>query len=151
MEWNGSTPYGSTKHRDSSGNGVMIALTSTTPTARQPPRLPLCGNPHDFHSVVRGGIQQMLHAPQHRARVPGRHASTVKTELPLRIPMRKVPKKTVREKRCWPHHGFATSPEVGPGATVGTLETRYPSVQVLGQDRRQHMQITCPCVWLTSA
>jgi hypothetical protein len=56
MEWNGSTPYGSTKRRDGSGNGVMIALTSTTPTARQPPRLPLHGNPHGFHSAVRGGI-----------------------------------------------------------------------------------------------
>jgi hypothetical protein len=83
MEWNGSAPYRSTKHRDGSGNGVMIALTSTTPTARQPPRLPLCDNPHNFHSVVCGGNQQTLRAPQHRARVPGRHASIGETELPL--------------------------------------------------------------------
>jgi hypothetical protein len=25
-----------------------------------------------------------------------------------------------------PTHGFATFPEVGPGATVGTLKTGYP-------------------------
>jgi hypothetical protein len=50
--------------------------------------------------------------------------------------MCKVPKKTAWEKRCWPHHGFATSPEVGPGATVGTLKARYPRVQVSGQDRK---------------
>jgi hypothetical protein len=107
MEWNGSTPYGSTKRRGGSGNGVMIALTSTTPTTRQPPRLPQRGNPHDFHSAVHGGNQQTLRAPQYRARVPGCHASTGKTELPLRIPMRKVPKKQ-RGKR-----------DVGP--TTGSL------------------------------
>jgi hypothetical protein len=77
-------------------------------------------------------------------RVPGHHASTSKTELPLRIPRCKVPKKTAWEKRCWPHHGFTTSPEVGPGATVGTLKTRYPRVQVPSQDRRRDMQITRP-------
>jgi hypothetical protein len=34
---------------------------------------------------------------------------------------------------------------------VGTLKTRYPRVQVLGQDRRRDMQITHLYVWLTSA
>jgi hypothetical protein len=34
---------------------------------------------------------------------------------------------------------------------VGTLKTRYPCVQVSGQDRRRDMQITRPYVWLTSA
>jgi hypothetical protein len=34
---------------------------------------------------------------------------------------------------------------------VGTLKTRYPCVQVPGQDRRRDMQITRPYVWLTSA
>jgi hypothetical protein len=36
-------------------------------------------------------------------------------------------------------------------AFIGTLKTRYPRVQVPGQDRRQDMQITHPYVWLTSA
>jgi hypothetical protein len=43
--------------------------------------------------------------------------------------------------------GFAASPEVGPGATVGTLQAGYPRVQALsqdeGQDVRSHVPI-CP-------
>jgi hypothetical protein len=40
-------------------------------------------------------------------------------------------------KAAWgkdvPPCGFAASPRVGPGATVGTLRTRYPRVQALSQ------------------
>jgi hypothetical protein len=115
MEWNGSTPYGSTKRRSGSGNEVMIALTSMTPTARQPPPLPLRGNPHDFHSTVRGGNQRTLRAPQHRARVLGRHVSTGKTELPLRIPIRKVPKKQHGKRDVGPTTGSLPLPRWARG------------------------------------
>jgi hypothetical protein len=102
----------------------MIALTSTTPTARQPPRLPLRGNPHDFHSAVRGGNQQTLRAPQHHARVPGRHASTGKTELPLRIPIRKVQKNSAGKEMLAPPRVRYLS-RGGPGG-----HCRYPGDQV---------------------
>jgi hypothetical protein len=58
MVWNGFAPYGSAQRRGGLGNGVMIAFTATTPTARQPPRLPLRGNPHDFYSAARGEINR---------------------------------------------------------------------------------------------
>jgi hypothetical protein len=51
---------------------------------------------------------------------------------------------------CWPSHGFAASPGVGPGATVGTLNTGYPRVQAPSQDERQDGR-TCPHIlWLPS-
>jgi hypothetical protein len=128
----------------------MIAFTAMTPTARQPPRLPLCGNPHDFHSAVRGEINRCF------ARRSITHESRVATHPQVKLNSRYEYQdakfqKTAQEKRCWPHHGFTTSPEVGPRATVGTLKTRYPRVQVPGQDRRRDMQITRPYEWLTSA
>jgi hypothetical protein len=74
MVWKGSAPYGSAQHCGGSGNGVMIAFTAMTPTARQPPRLPLRGNPHDFHSVVRGEINRRFahRSITHESRVPTR-------------------------------------------------------------------------------
>jgi hypothetical protein len=51
---------------------------------------------------VRGGNQQTLRVPQHRAQVPGRHASTGKTKLPLRIPICKVPKNSVGKEMLAP-------------------------------------------------
>jgi hypothetical protein len=39
------------------------------------------------------------------------------------------------EKDVGPICGFAASLEVGLGATVGTLQTRYSHVQVLSQDK----------------
>jgi hypothetical protein len=38
-----------------------------------------------------------------------------------------------------PNCGFAASPEVGPGASVGTLKTRYPHIQALSQYKEQGM------------
>jgi hypothetical protein len=38
-----------------------------------------------------------------------------------------------------PTCGFAASPEVGPGASVGTLKTRYPRIQALSQYKEQGM------------
>jgi hypothetical protein len=29
-----------------------------------------------------------------------------------------------------PTYGFISSPEVGPGATVGTLQIKYPRIQI---------------------
>jgi hypothetical protein len=46
-----------------------------------------------------------------------------------------------------PNCGFAASPEVSPGATVGTLQTGYPYVQASRQDKEQGMHrrvATCP-------
>jgi hypothetical protein len=48
-------------------------------------------------------------------------------------------------KDVGPTRGFVASPEVGPGATVGTLRTGYPRVQAPSQDKRQGGR-ACPCV-----
>jgi hypothetical protein len=72
--YGGSAPYGSTQRCGSSGNEVMIASTPTTSVAQQPPTR-ICGA---------WGNQQVLHAPQHHARVAGHHATIGKTELPCR-------------------------------------------------------------------
>jgi hypothetical protein len=51
-------------------------------------------------------------------------------------------------KDAGPTRRFTISPGVGPGATVGTLKTRYPHVQASNQDERQD-GCTCPHVsWL---
>jgi hypothetical protein len=45
--------------------------------------------------------------------------------------------------------GFTTSPEVGPGATIVTLQIGYPYVQASSQDKRRGMHpraATCPTV-----
>jgi hypothetical protein len=55
-------------------------------------------------------------------------------------------RKTVRGKNVGPTRGFTASPEVGPRATVGTLQTGYPRVYALGQDKRHDMHphaLTC--------
>jgi hypothetical protein len=74
MVWNGSAPYGSTQRCDGSGTEVMNASTPTTSAAQQPPTR-ICNAWRN---------QQVLRAPQHLARVTGRHTSIGKTELPLR-------------------------------------------------------------------
>jgi hypothetical protein len=50
-----------------------------------------------------------------------------------------------------PTRGFASSPEVGPEATVGTLRTGYPCVQASSQDNGSYLPAegsseaaTCP-------
>jgi hypothetical protein len=75
----------------------------------------------------------------------------VKPNSRFAIPRYKVPKKQRGKRDVGPTRGFTASPEVGPGATVGTLQTRYPRVQVLGQDKRRDMQITRSRASTTSA
>jgi hypothetical protein len=115
-----------------------------------PPRLPLRGSPHDFHSVVRGEINRCFahRSITHESRVTTR--PQVKPNSCYEYQDAKFQKNSTGKEMLAPPR-FTTSPEVGPGATVGTLRTRYPRVQVLGQDRRRDMQITCPYAWLTSA
>jgi hypothetical protein len=43
------------------------------------------------------------------------------------------------EKDVGPTCGFTASPEVGPGATIGTLHTGFPRVHASGQDKRHGM------------
>jgi hypothetical protein len=65
-------------------------------------------------------------------------------------------KHTRLRKAAWgkdvgPTRGFTASPRVGPGATVGTLRTGYPRVQVSSQENNSHLPAggsseaaTCP-------
>jgi hypothetical protein len=74
----------------------------------------------------------------------GRHVST-ELRHRLRIPMYKT-QEGCTGKGAGPTHGFAASPEVGPGATVITLKTGYPRVQASSQRRKAiwaHM-LACP-------
>jgi hypothetical protein len=41
----------------------------------------------------------------------------------------------VGRQRVGPTCGFIASPEVGPGATVGTVQTGYPYIQASSQDK----------------
>jgi hypothetical protein len=43
----------------------------------------------------------------------------------------------VGRRTVGPTYGFAASPEVGPGAFVGTLQTGYPRIQASSQDKEQ--------------
>jgi hypothetical protein len=55
----------------------------------------------------------------------------------------------LRGKNVGPTCRFAASPEVGSGATVGTLQIEYPRVQAPGQSRKQGVQphaAACPVV-----
>jgi hypothetical protein len=45
-----------------------------------------------------------------------------------------------REKDVGPTYGFAASPEVGPGTTVGTLQTGYRRLQASSQDKEGGVQ-----------
>jgi hypothetical protein len=54
--------------------------------------------------------------------------------LPLQQP-KKFRKDTRGKRYVGLTYGFAASPEVGPGATVSILQTRYPHVQALSQDK----------------
>jgi hypothetical protein len=52
-------------------------------------------------------------------------------------------------RRVGPTCGFVASPEVGPGATVGTLQTGYPFIRASSQDKLQGVHphtVTCPTV-----
>jgi hypothetical protein len=51
----------------------------------------------------------------------------VKPNSRFAIPRYKVRKKQHGKRDVGPTRGFTASPEVGLGATVGTLETRYPA------------------------
>jgi hypothetical protein len=68
---------------------------------------------------------QALRAPQHPARVTGRHTSIGKTELPLRNTKIQSSKKAAREKRCWPHPWVHCLSHGGPGG-----HCRYPADQL---------------------
>jgi hypothetical protein len=60
---------------------------------------------------------------------------------------RKVQDNRTGHRRVGPNCRFIASPEVGLGATVVTLQTRYPYVQALTQDKEQDMHprvATCP-------
>jgi hypothetical protein len=113
MVWNGSAPYGSAQRRGGSGNEVMIVSTPTTSAAQQPPTR-VCGA---------WGNQQVLHAPQHHAQVPGHHASTGKTELPLRN-TKMQPKSIVGKEMLAPPRVHCLC-RGGPGG-----HCRYPEDQV---------------------
>jgi hypothetical protein len=58
-------------------------------------------------------------------------------------------------KDVGPTCGFATSPGVGPGATVSTLRIRYPRIQAPSQDKRQGVpacpKAPSPASWLRAA
>jgi hypothetical protein len=105
MVWNGSAPYGSTQHCGVSGNEVMVASTPTTSTTQQPPTR-ICGA---------WGNQQVLHVPQHHARVPGRHASIGKTELPLRNTKMQSSKKQRGKRDVGPTTGSLPLPRWARG------------------------------------
>jgi hypothetical protein len=48
-----------------------------------------------------------------------------------------ISEESCRERDVGPTCEFTASPEVGPGATIGTLQTRYPRVQASSQDSGQ--------------
>jgi hypothetical protein len=54
--------------------------------------------------------------------------------LPLQLPNKKVNNRA-ECRRVGSTCGFAASPEEGPGATVDTLQTGYPYIQALSQDK----------------
>jgi hypothetical protein len=57
-----------------------------------------------------------------------RISSPPPTGAPLQLPRKKF-KKDARKKDVGPTYELATSPEVGQGATIGTLRIGYPSIQ----------------------
>jgi hypothetical protein len=57
----------------------------------------------------------------------------------------------VREKGVSPTRGFVASPEVGAGATVGTLQTRYPPRTSCKSRRRAGRALTRVHMSMTSA
>jgi hypothetical protein len=73
--------------------------------------------------------------PHHRGHAT---ASTVKV---------KIQNSRMGRRESGPTCAFITSPEAGPEATIGTLQTRYPRVQASSQDKEQDMlpcAVTCP-------
>jgi hypothetical protein len=81
-----------------------------------------CLNPHDSHCAATPTTSTLRYvgrstgashaAASHESRVATR--PHVKPNSRFEYQDAKF-QKTAREKRCWPHHGFATSPKVGPG------------------------------------
>jgi hypothetical protein len=53
-------------------------------------------------------------------------------------------RKAAREKDVDPTCGLSASPEVGPGATVGTLQVGYSHVQALSQDEGKDVHSHAP-------
>jgi hypothetical protein len=78
-------------------------------------------------------------------RIVSHHVSTV-LHYHFKIPTYKT-QKGYMGKDVGPTRGFVASPEVGPGATIGTLRIGYPRVQALSQDKRQGNSgvAVCPC------
>jgi hypothetical protein len=64
---------------------------------------------------------------------------------------KKIQDNRVGRQKVGPTYGFTTSPEVDLGATVDTLQTEYPYIQALSQDREWgvHCHVSCstgPCL-----
>jgi hypothetical protein len=72
---------------------------------------------------------------QRHARIVGHHVSIVLHHR-IKISTYKT-QKGCTGKDVSLTRGFAASPGVGPGATIGTLRTGYPHVQAPSQDKRQ--------------
>jgi hypothetical protein len=91
-----------------------------------------CLSIHDVHYAA---IHQSSVAmrPQRQGRTT---ASTTKV---------KIQNSWVGHRYDGPTYGFATSPEVGTGATVGPLQIGYPRIQASSQDMEQDV---LPCVLL---
>jgi hypothetical protein len=52
---------------------------------------------------------------------------------------KKVQDNRAGRQKIGPTCGFAASPEVGSGASIGTLKTGYPHIQALSQDKEHVM------------
>jgi hypothetical protein len=73
--------------------------------------------------------------------VDGGHSRTSSSEPPgsaIEYRVKRLDNQVGRRK-IGPTCGFATSHEVGPGASVDTLKTRYPRIHALSQDKLQDM------------
>jgi hypothetical protein len=53
----------------------------------------------------------------------------------------KIQKSCTGKEDVGPTYRFTASPEVGPGATIGTLQTGYPRVPISSQDKGQSVYL----------
>jgi hypothetical protein len=58
---------------------------------------------------------------------------------------KKIQDNRVGCQKVGPTYGFTTSPEVDLGTTVDTLQTEYPYIQALSQDREWGVHCHVPC------
>jgi hypothetical protein len=104
------------------------------------------------HQTRRNGI----HVAHLSAFVPikYRHMPTGGTAPPLQSRQVQISSKSHRRKGIGPTCGFTSSPDVGLGATIGTLQIRYPRALDLSPvPQRQTLHpagtgsrvTTCPC------